>query len=303
MSVKRLTSSDTEYSFHGACVDESKLNVIGLCFDGTACFRKGARKGPVAIRENLEHIESYSPYLNMDLEDYQEFNDLGDIHFLPEPIDYSNKKNLDTVWNQAQICFDELFENTDFKKCKLLSLGGEHSVSIAPIKRYLKAFSDLHVLHLDAHADLRDEWTGFSYSHASIIRRCVERFGPKHSLLQYGIRSGTKEEFVWMKENETRYESLNELIQGLENLSDKTPIYLTLDLDFLDPSVFPGTGTPEAGGESYHNLIKIFKRLNDKNLVGADIVELAPELDSSGISSVLASNVFRELALILGSKL
>jgi agmatinase len=156
-------------------------------------------------------------------------------------------------------------------------------------------------LHLDAHADLRDGYLEEKHSHASIMRRSLDFFGPKHQLIQYGIRSGTREEFVWMRENKTLRTSLQDLCDELEAMPATRPIYLTLDLDFFDPAYLPGTGTPETGGETYHSFIKIMKILNRKNLVGADVVELAPMLDPTQNSTCMASKVVREVIAALGN--
>ena len=185
------------------------------------------------------------------------------------------------------------------KGAKVLTLGGEHSISYAPISLYLKAFPDLVLIHLDAHADLRDGYEGYHYSHASIIRRALDHFKEGHSLIQYGIRSGTKEEYDWMREHKTIKTSREDFLESIRNIDPKRPVYLTLDLDYFDPAYMPGTGTPEAGGEDFHSFIKLVKILKDKNLVGADIVELSPPLDSSGNSDVFATKIVREVLLTL----
>ena len=137
------------------------------------------------------------------------------------------------------------------------------------------------------------------YSHASIIRRVWDHMDDKNDLLQYGIRSGQKEEFEFMREHDTQATSLEECISRLTALSNDRPIYMTLDLDFFDPAFFPGTGTPEAGGENFHSFVKIMKLLSKKNFVGADIVELSPHIDSTGNSSAFASKVVRETLLAM----
>ena len=290
-----------DFSIPANSLKEGKINLIGFPFDGTACFKKGARLAPDTIREHLQHIESYSPYLNKDLLEIEPITDIGNIAFLKEPIDYTNKELIDLTWLNSQSTFAKLTENFNLKspKTRMLCLGGEHSISINPISLYLKNYDNLVLLHLDAHADLRDSWNDFAYSHASIIKNCINLFGKNHQLIQYGIRSGTKEEFEWMKKNNTRILHIDALIEKIISLPQHTPVYMTLDLDFLDPGIFPGTGTPEAGGESFHNLIRIFKALNNKNLLAADIVELSPNIDETGISNIVATTVFRELLLLL----
>jgi agmatinase len=264
------------------------LHLLGFAYDGTTSFRPGSRFGPHAIRDVSTNLETYSPYLHRDLADYS-LIDLGNLPFHPHRYDLMNQY------------FDELLSGISLKKyhSKLLVIGGEHSISYAPIKYHLNEYPDLLLLHLDAHADLRDGYLGAAFSHASIIRRVLDHFGPHHQLLQYGIRSGTREEFQWMKEHHTLIDSFSKLIDQLEKIPQERPIYLTLDLDFFDPSYFPGTGTPEAGGEDFHHFIKIIKVLREKNFIGADITELAPHYDPSGQSSCLASKVTREILLAM----
>lgn len=270
------------------------VNLLGFPFDGTACFRKGTVKGPQAIREISYGIESFSPYLDADLEDFDFFYDLGDLNL-------SESSEEEKRWQQGVENFEKLASPDEIrnKRISFLMIGGEHSVSYAPIKSYLKAYPNLVLLHLDAHADLRDGYEGYHYSHASVIRRALDHFGPEHDLIQYGIRSGTREEYKWMRDNGTQCLSLNNFLERVEMIDSNRPVYLTLDLDYFDPSYFPGTGTPEPGGENFHSFVKLMKILRNKNLVACDAVELSPDLDSSGNSSVFAAKVVRELALVL----
>lgn len=283
-----------EWATSSKIVVKESTHILGFPFDGTACFRKGANLGPDAIRNVSEGIESFSPYLHKDLEEMDNILDLGNLPLRQE-------LGIEESWHFAVNYFDKIFDEINLKtsRIKLLTLGGEHSISYAPIRRYLNDYDDLLLLHLDAHADLRDGYLGYKYSHASIIRRALDHFSNGHQLVQYGIRSGTLEEFKWMKSNNTRLESLHDLLLTLRELDEDRPIYLTLDLDFFDPSVMPGTGTPEPGGETFSSFIKILKILDRKNLVGADITELAPEIDKTGNSSVLATVILREILLAM----
>lgn len=270
------------------------IYIIGFGFDGTACFRKGTKDGPDAIREISYGIETYSPYLDADLEDIDSIKDLGNLK-----VGDSSDQNEN--WKVATDDFFKLVEGRDLKReeIKIITLGGEHSISYAPIKTYLDNYDDLILVHLDAHADLRDGYEGYHYSHASIIKRSLDHFKVGHSLIQYGIRSGTKEEYDWMRENQTIKTSLNDFIDAIENIPPERPVYLTLDLDYFDPSYLPGTGTPEAGGETFHSFIKLVKILKNKNFVGADIVELSPSIDPTGNSDVFAAKILRETILSL----
>lgn len=290
--IKQLDQMEESKPFIGTkrseYLSKNTTHILGFCFDGTTSFRPGARFGPDAIRDASFGIETYSPYLDKDIEDYQ-IVDCGNLPIYPSKWQLTNDY-FHGVTQEIRLKDDQV---------KILLLGGEHSVSYGNIRLHLEQYPDLVLLHLDAHTDLRDGYLEEKFSHASIIRRMWDHMNEKQELIQYGIRSGTKEEFIFMQENKTLATSLDELIERLNNLPSNRPIYLTLDLDFFDPAYMPGTGTPEAGGENFHSFIKLIKVLNQKNLVGADIVELAPMLDSTGNSSVFAAKVVRETLLAL----
>ena len=297
-SNQRLQSVDPAYdmAITGNSVYSNALHILGFEFDGTACFRKGTVHGPNAFRRVSDGIETYSPYLDADTEDLPPFYDLGNL------LACNEKGEQD--WQLATDHFEEIFGDIDLRKenIRTILLGGEHSVSYAPIRRYLECYPNLVLLHLDAHADLRDGYLGYHYSHASIIRRALDHFGEGHSLIQYGIRSGTREEYQWMRENKTLITSRRHLLERLQAIPKNRPIYLSFDLDYFDPSFFPGTGTPEPGGEDFHSFISIVKILRQKNFVGCDVVELSPEIDPTDNSSVFAAKILRELILLLGEK-
>lgn len=296
MSEKRLLK-EVEGLEHGkafigtdfaAAIFSDTTHLIGFCFDGTTSFRPGARFAPQAIREASYGLEDYSPYLDKDTQDYNIVT-MGDLPVYP------------SKWHITNDFFMDMVKDIDLVKdnVKFLTMGGEHSISYGPIVKYLESYPDLVVVHLDAHTDLRDGYLEEKYSHASIIRRVLDHFTPKNRLIQYGIRSGPRQEFQWMKDNKTLATSLKECCDWLEAIDDKRPIYLTLDFDFFDPAYFPGTGTPEAGGEDFHGFMKILKILNKRNFVGADVVELAPMLDPTNNSSCFASKVTREIILAM----
>ncbi len=290
-----LARCDTVFDFAEPSeqVHGDALHLIGFEFDGTACFRKGTRLGPNALRQVSDGIESYSPYLDSDTS-ARRFYDLGNLE-IHDGLD------IEAQWQSASDDFSTLFGAVDLPgdNIKVLTLGGEHSISYAPICTYLQQYPELTLLHLDAHADLRDGYEGYHYSHASIIRRVSDHFGPGHQLIQYGIRSGTKEEYQWMAEHGTVKTSRQDFLAAVEAIADDRPIYLTLDLDYFDPSFFPGTGTPEPGGEDFHSFVALCKILKRKRFVGADVVELSPPIDSTGNSDVFAAKVVRELILCL----
>ena len=299
----RLNTPET--LFDGAqasnTIMSNSIHLIGFEFDGTACFRKGTKDGPNALRDVSDGIESYSPYLDADLADIN-FFDLGNLAC--DIITTGDEHHdIERQWQNASNDFKTLFSDIDLvkNKVKVITLGGEHSISYAPITTYLAQYDNLTLVHLDAHADLRDGYLGFHHSHASIIRRVHDHFGSKHQLIQYGIRSGTKAEYQWMQQHNSLKSSRAEFLQSIADIDDQQPIYLTLDLDYFDPSFFPGTGTPEPGGEDFHSFVSLCKILQHKNIVGCDVVELSPKIDPTGNSDVFAAKVVRELILCLQS--
>ena len=261
------------------------VGLFGVPYDGTTSFRPGTRFGPAAIREVSNGLETYCPQLNLDLEDLA-FADLGaiDIPFgAPEPVVAMVREATTAVLGQG---------------LKPLMLGGEHSISCGAVAAVAERYPDLLLVQLDAHADLRDEWLGARHSHACAMRRCLEVL-PSGDLLQLAIRSGTKEEFSELQRTGRRMANVAALGEALASAQGR-PIYLTVDLDWFDPAVLPGTGTPEPGGYRWQDFAELVEVLRPHHLVAADVVELAPQLDGSGVSSVLAAKVTRSLLLLLG---
>lgn len=264
---------------------DSDVVIIGVPYDGTVSFRPGTRFGPSAVRQELDGLETYSPYLDRDMTDYR-FCDVGDL-----PLPFGNtKKVLEMIGDSVK----EILE--DGKKCMVV--GGEHLVSYPVIRTYLEKYPDLHIIHLDAHADLREDYMGESLSHATVMQRVYGHMG-SGSIWQFGIRSGTKEEFEFgRKYTHLHPFDLTGVREAVKEIGD-CPVYLTLDLDVLDPSVFSGTGTPEPGGVTFKELINALMDLRDLHLVGADIVELSPHYDTSGVSTAVACKLLREILLLL----
>jgi len=261
--------------------------LYGAPFDSTTSFRPGARFGSRAMRQESYGLETYSPYQGRDLTDYAVF-DSGDLEL---PFG-------DTEAALAQIRERAATILKDGKRPFLL--GGEHLVTLGAVQAVVKVYPDLHILHFDAHADLRDDYLGAKLSHASVIRRCAELLGD-YRVSQFGIRSGDKAEFHWGENHvHTRLFDFTGLSHTLDIFADK-PVYLTVDLDVLDPAYFPGTGTPEAGGVTFLELLDaIFLVLSQTNVVACDLVELAPTLDPTGVSTATACKLLREMLIALG---
>ncbi|ONI44390.1 agmatinase [Candidatus Epulonipiscioides gigas] len=265
--------------------EESSIVIFGAPFDGTTSFRPGTRFAPMTIRADSMGIETYSPYQEADLED-KKICDLGDLNF-----PFGNTKR---VLKKISKMTNNILENGK----KPFLLGGEHLVSLGVIEALAEKYSDLCVIHFDAHTDLREDYLGEKLSHASVIKRIWDILGDGR-IFQFGIRSGTKEEFMFAKEhthlNKFNASTLKEILPMLEGKK----IYLTIDLDVLDPSIFPGTGTPEPGGMSFNKFLKSLLSLKELEFVGADIVELSPHYDQSGVSTAVACKVVREVLLML----
>ena len=268
---------------------DADMVIFGAPFDSTTSYRPGARFGSSAMRHESFGLETYSPYQNRDLTDYKIF-DGGDLELC-----FGNSK---TALADLENCTEHILAD---HKIPVL-LGGEHLVTLGSVQAVYKKYPEMHILHFDAHADLRDEYLGEPLSHACVMRRCHDLLGDGR-IHQFCIRSGEREEFLFAKAHTDfhpfDFTGLEPLVCALEE--SRTPVYLTIDLDCLDPSVFPGTGTPEAGGVSFLQLLKAIVSAGRLNIVGADVNELAPMLDASGASTAAACKVLRELLLSIGS--
>ncbi|MCL2838039.1 MAG: agmatinase [Oscillospiraceae bacterium] len=262
--------------------------VFGAPFDGTASNRPGSRYAPGAMRQESEAIETYSPYVDKDICDLRICDD-GDLE-----LPFGNLANVVDIIEE---CAAKVLSGGKLP----VMLGGEHLVTLGAAKAVFAKHPDLCMIHFDAHTDLRDDYLGEKLSHATVIRRCWDFLG-NDKIYQFGIRSGLREEFEWAKKHTTLQKfDFGGLDEVISKLGDK-PVYLTIDLDVVDPSEFCGTGTPEAGGVSFTALREAIEKMGKLNIVAADLVELAPQLDASGASTALACKVLRELLLSVGSE-
>lgn len=260
--------------------ESSKIVMLGLPFDGTVSYRSGSRFAPELIRLASWGLEEYSPYFDKDLSDVN-FHDAGDLEF---PLG-NTIKTLDIIRENVRQIYK------DGKK--VFAIGGEHLVTLPEIQAISEFYKDLVVVQFDAHTDLRKEYLGEEMSHAAVMYHIGELVGFKN-IKQIGIRSGMKEEFEIMKKYSTRLDYPSDLLK----IKNKN-VFITVDLDILDTSVMPGTGTPEVGGYTFNELMSYFKPLKEMNIVGADVVELSPHYDSSGASTAVATKVIRELLMCL----
>ena len=270
-----------------ASYEDSSIVLFGAPFDSTTSFRPGARFGPAAMRHESYGLETYSPYQDKDLTDIKVF-DSGDM----ELCFGSSESALKDIEARAETILQD-------GKFPLL-LGGEHLVTLGAVRAAARKYPAMHIIHFDAHADLRQDYLGAELSHACVLRRCHDILGDGR-IHQFCIRSGDREEFTFAK---THTEMHKFDFSGLEALAaelcrTQVPVYLTIDLDCLDPSCFPGTGTPEAGGVTFMQLLNAILTVSKTNIIGADVNELAPMLDASGVSTAMACKVLRELLLAL----
>ena len=281
-NVETFIGCDSEY-------EESKIVLWGAPFDSTTSFRPGARFGSAAIRHESFGIETYSPYQDKDLTDYKVF-DCGD---------------LELCFGSSESALNDIEEQTEkiLNDGKLpIMIGGEHLVTYGAVKAVFKKYPDLQIIHFDAHADLRDDYLGVKLSHACVLRRCHGLVGDG-KIHQFCIRSGERDEFKFAASHtdmhKFNFDGLKEMCEELSK--NNTPVYFTIDLDCLDPSVFCGTGTPEAGGVYFPELLDAILTVSKTNIVGADVNELAPMLDASGASTAVACKVLRELILSINT--
>ncbi|MGM0901431.1 MAG: agmatinase [Bacillota bacterium] len=267
--------------------NESKVVLYGMPMDWTVSYRPGSRFGPARIREVSIGLEEYSAYLDRELFDVK-YYDAGDI-----PLPFGNpQKSIDLIEEYV----GKLLAEDKFP----LGMGGEHLVSWPVMKAMAAKYKDLAIIHMDAHTDLREHYEGEPLSHSTPIRKIAEHIGPEN-VYSFGIRSGMKEEFDWAKENGmhiSKFEVLEPLKEMLPKLAGR-PVYVTIDIDVLDPAHAPGTGTVDAGGITSKELLASIHEIarSEVNVVGADLVEVAPIYDHSEQTANTASKLIREMML------
>lgn len=277
-NVETFIGCDADYK-------DARIVLFGAPFDSTTSFRPGTRFAPHAIRSESYGLETYSPWLDRDLEDISVF-DSGDI----ELCIGSAQKALDQISERtATILADGKIP---------FMIGGEHLVTLGAFREVFKKYPDIHIIHFDAHTDLRDDYLDVKLSHACVLRRCHDLVGDGR-IHQFGIRSGERAEWQWARAGHTdlhpfNFDGLEETVAGLAG----KPVYFTIDLDVMDPSVFPGTGTPEYGGVTFMQLFEALKTVCiGSNIVGLDVNELCPPYDQTGASTAAACKIIRELLL------
>ena len=281
----KLPLIETTYISANTSFEKSKAVILGCPYDGSASFRPGARFGPSAIRRASWGIETFSPYFQRDLTQFP-IHDMGDLEL---PL---GEKKI-----SLELIRKALGQILSAKKFPIL-LGGDHLITLPIIEEILPIYPHLHLIQIDAHTDLREDYLGESLSHSTVMRKVVDHLG-EGRLFQIGIRSGTEDEFKLARRMKSIVSldstSLSSMIKRLRN----QPVYITLDLDVIDPSLLPGVGTPEPGGFTFQEFISLLKKLQTLHVVGFDMVELTPDYDPTQVSSVTASVILREMILAL----
>lgn len=278
--VKKGPFLDRNWMGQNEDYEASDIVMLGMPFDGTVSYRSGSRFAPEMIRLASWGLETYSPYFDKNLEDVN-FHDIGDLEF---PLG-NTYKSLELIKENVEQIYAD--------KKRVFGIGGEHLVTLPTIQAISNFYKDLTIVHFDAHTDLRKEYLGEDLSHSAVMYHIGEIVGFKN-VKQIGIRSGMKEEFDLMKKYKTHLDFPEQLTQLVNK-----DVFVTVDLDVLDPSTMSGTGTPEAGGLTFNELMDWFKELKGLNIVGADVVELSPHYDVSGVSTAVAAKVIRELLMCL----
>ena len=267
--------------------DEARVVLYGAPFDSTTSFRPGTRFAGQAVRNDSYGLETYSPYQDLELTEGTVY-DCGDLELAigdPGIVLEQIRETAEKILQDGKLPF---------------MIGGEHLVTLGAVRAAAQKYPDMHIIHFDAHTDLRTDYLGVELSHACVIRRCWELLGDGR-IHQLGIRSGERYEFDWAKSGHTDFHPfvLDDLEAVLESVGD-APVYFTVDLDVLDPSVFPGTGTPEPGGVDFLTLMRAVTDVCGRvNLIGCDVNELCPPCDPTGASTAVACKIIREMLIAI----
>jgi agmatinase len=278
-NIETFIGCDAEY-------EDADIVIFGAPFDSTTSYRPGTRFASKTMRGESFGLETYSPFQDKDMEEIKVF-DGGDLEL---PFGNTQRVLEDITDAAAQIVKDGKIP---------CMIGGEHLVTLGAARAVIEKYPDLRVIHFDAHTDLREDYLGEPLSHATVIRRVWDIVGDG-KIHQFGIRSGERDEFYWAKEHTNLHKFSFEGLEEAVKECDGYPVYFTIDLDVLDPSVFPGTGTPEAGGVTFMELLNAIIKVSKLNIVGMDINELSPVYDQSGVSTAVACKVLRELLIAIG---
>jgi agmatinase len=279
----KLPTMEQTFISAEASFEEAKIAILGCPYDGSASFRPGARFGPSAIRKASWGIETFSPYFGRDLSQLS-IHDMGDLEL---PLG-EKKASLDLIRKALHKILSE-------KKFPIL-LGGDHLITFPIFEEVIRIHPNLRLLHLDAHTDLREDYLGETFSHCTVIKRVIDRMD-RGRLFQIGIRSGTEQEFQLARKMKSIINPDQNSLKSMVKRMGTHPVYITLDLDVIDPSILPGVGAPEPGGFTFHGFMSILKLFEPLHVIGFDLVELTPDYDPTQVSSLTASVMLREMIL------
>jgi agmatinase len=259
--------------------------IFGAPLDMTESFRSGARDGPAAVRYMSDSLESYSPVLDRDLEDLS-LQDLGDLTFeglTVEPALEVITRAMAYAANMARLA---------------IMLGGEHTASLGGFRGIKRLYPEALIIQADAHLDMRANYDGRSFTHATWLNHAGREFG-FDVIHQVGLRSGDRAEWQ-MARGSTAWSSTDlNLPHAVRDRIGRRPVYVSIDIDVLDPAHAPGTGCPEPGGVTFRELAQFLYGLDGLNVVALDVMEVAPELDPANITAAAAAKLVREAVLLL----
>ncbi|MEM2878080.1 MAG: agmatinase [Candidatus Hadarchaeales archaeon] len=267
--------------------DRANVVFLGVPLDVTSSYRSGYRFAPASIRAASANIETYLTSAKLDVFEKLNISDLGDLVVTPTDLNATGER-------MVAILKEILYSG----KIPAI-LGGEHTLTYFS----MKAVGDVFLIHLDAHRDLRDEYMGDRLCHATVMRRVLDTLSPG-KLIQIGIRSCSKEEDEIKLEvysSEEVSEDPDRVAALVEKKVGKAPVYLSIDIDVLDPAFAPGVATPEPGGISSTDLFRLLRRFGRMNLKGFDVVELTPPHDN-GITAFAAAKAAYEVLGALASR-
>jgi len=293
MVKKMETLTQVRPGFGGFDEPYDRANVVfaGVPLDVTSSYRSGYRFGPARIREASANLETYLTSAGLDVFERLNISDLGDIAITPTDLKATGER------------ITQLVKRVSGEGKIPVLLGGEHTLTYFA----LRAFDDVFVVQLDAHRDLRDEYMGDRLCHATMMRRVLDHL-PSKRLLQVGIRSCSKEEAEFARDarvatytSEEMADKTPEIVATVKELAGNSRVYLTIDLDVLDPAFAPGVATPEPGGPSTVELLRLIRELGKLNVMAFDVVELVPPYDDGTTAFAAAKIIYELLAAIAGS--
>lgn len=283
---------------HITTTDNVDAAIVGAPFDTGASYKSGARFGPTAIREASTLMRNYSMNLDVNIFDYLSCIDYGDVDVTPGYIH--------ETYEQIEKGLTPII-NADITP---ITLGGDHSISLGELRAIYKKHGPVSLVHFDSHLDTWDNYWGMKYTHGTPFRRACEEglIDTAHSIQvgirgsQYGpedVQGSVDLGFEVLTANELHQIGIEEGIKRIQKRVGKTKTFLSFDIDFIDPSMAPGTGTIEVGGFTGHEGMSLIRGMKGINIVGMDMVEVLPSIDPAGLTAYMAANLIHEVLSIL----